>query len=312
MNNFELLKRLEPPKEKISMVLDTDTYNEIDDQFALVYALLAPEKIKLEAVYAAPFYADDSLNARSDSPGDGMEKSYKEIVRILEIMKQTDKIPAFRGSREYIKDKKTPVESPAVNDLIKKAMGADKQKPLYVVGIAAATNIASAIIKEPKIIERIVVVWLGGHPHSWHTAFEFNLLQDVKAAQVLFDSGVPLVHVPCKNVAEHLTASVPELDEYIRGNSEIGDYLCDCFSAYSKDHCGWTKEIWDIANIAWLINSDWAYSEIVHSPVLNDNMTWSFDQSRHFIRELKDIRRNMVFKDMFNKLEKYAKGEIKI
>ena len=26
------------------MVLDTDTYNEIDDQFALVYALLCPGK----------------------------------------------------------------------------------------------------------------------------------------------------------------------------------------------------------------------------------------------------------------------------
>ena len=55
------------------MVLDTDTYNEIDDQFALVYALLCPEKLNVEAVYAALF-----TNDRSTGPGDGMEKSYEE------------------------------------------------------------------------------------------------------------------------------------------------------------------------------------------------------------------------------------------
>ena len=61
------------------MVLDTDTYNEIDDQFALVYALLCPEKLNVEAVYAAPF-----TNDRSTRPGDRMEKSYEEILRLLE------------------------------------------------------------------------------------------------------------------------------------------------------------------------------------------------------------------------------------
>ena len=46
------------------MVLDTDTYNEIDDQFALVYALLCPEKLNVEAVYAALFTNDRSTGAR--------------------------------------------------------------------------------------------------------------------------------------------------------------------------------------------------------------------------------------------------------
>ena len=50
------------------MVLDTDTYNEIDDQYALAQVLLSPEDVTVEAVYAAPFH-----NARSTGPGDGME-----------------------------------------------------------------------------------------------------------------------------------------------------------------------------------------------------------------------------------------------
>ena len=64
-------QRLAYPPGKIRMVLDTDTYNEIDDQFAVVYALLSPELLKVEAIYAAPFSNDNS-----SGPGDGMEKSY--------------------------------------------------------------------------------------------------------------------------------------------------------------------------------------------------------------------------------------------
>jgi hypothetical protein len=74
------LKQLKAPTGKIRMVLDTDTYNEVDDQFALAYAFLSKEKVQLEAVYAAPF-----LNSRSKSPADGMEKSYEEILRLLNM-----------------------------------------------------------------------------------------------------------------------------------------------------------------------------------------------------------------------------------
>lgn len=74
MEESSRLKRLEPPKAKVRMVFDTDTYNEIDDHFALAYACLPKEKVQMEAVYSAPFF-----NKRSSSAGDGMGKSYQEI-----------------------------------------------------------------------------------------------------------------------------------------------------------------------------------------------------------------------------------------
>ena len=90
--------RIEPPAaagtpQASRMVLDTDTYNEIDDQFALTYALLSPEALTLEAIYAAPFH-----NARSTGPGDGMEKSYQEILRLLAFLGRPAEGFAFRGS----------------------------------------------------------------------------------------------------------------------------------------------------------------------------------------------------------------------
>ena len=89
--------RLQHPRRKVRVVLDTDTYNEIDDQFALTYALLSPEQMTVEAVYAAPFH-----NNRSDSPADGMEKSYQEILRLLNFLGRSADGFAFRGSTAYL------------------------------------------------------------------------------------------------------------------------------------------------------------------------------------------------------------------
>ena len=113
----ELVRRLQPPKGKVDMVLDTDTYNEVDDQFALSYALLSPEKLNVQAIYAAPFYND-----RSDGPKDGMEKSCGEILRLLDRLGVDPEGRVFRGSESYLPDGRTPVDSPAARDLVARAM----------------------------------------------------------------------------------------------------------------------------------------------------------------------------------------------
>ena len=70
------------PREKVDVVLDTDAFNETDDQFAIAYMLAAPEKLRIRALCAAPFF-----NAHSSSPADGMEKSYQEILKIFRMLK---------------------------------------------------------------------------------------------------------------------------------------------------------------------------------------------------------------------------------
>ncbi len=91
------VRLLQPPKGKVKAVLDTDTFNEIDDQFAVVYALLSPEKIDLQAIYAAPYF-----NEKSTGPRDGMEKSYEEIHRILTRMNVQKENFVFKGSDRYL------------------------------------------------------------------------------------------------------------------------------------------------------------------------------------------------------------------
>ena len=291
-----LLKRLAPPAGKIRMVLDTDTYNEIDDQFALVYALCSKDRMDVEAIYAAPYFND-----RSTGPKDGMEKSYEEILQLLTRMNVSHEGFVFKGSESYLPGAFTPCPSAAAEDLVKRAM-ASGDEPLYVAAIGAITNVASAILMEPKIIEKIVVVWLGGHAPYWPTAHEFNQSQDIHASRLLFDCGVPFIQIPCHPVASHLTTTVPELELHYPKMGAVGKYLIDSFKGYSSDHFAWSKEIWDLSAIAWLVNDSWVPSDIIHSPILTDQNTYSQDPSRHFIRVARQLDRNAIFRDVFNKL----------
>ena len=292
------LARLQPPAGKVRIVLDTDTYNEVDDQFALVYALLSPDKIQMDAIYAAPYFND-----RSSGPADGMEKSYEEILRLLKLMKISPDGWVYRGSTGYLDAGLKPQESDAARNLIERALASPIDDPLYVVAIGAITNVASAILMEPQIIERIVLVWLGGHALYWPHTREFNLVQDVPAARVVFDCGVPLVHIPCFGVTTHLHTTIPELEAHVSGHSALGDYLVDIVKGYHDDHLGWSKVIWDVATIAYLIDASWTPTDLVHSPVLTDQVTWSVDHSRHFIRSANYIHRDPIFRDLFTKLK---------
>lgn len=293
------LKRLEPPTGKVRMVLDTDTYNEIDDQFALVYALLSADKLKLEAVYAAPYF-----NKRSVSAGDGMEKSYNEILRLLKMVGKSPEGFAYRGSDRYLEDKSRPVQSDAVRDLISKALSSSENDPLYVVTVGCITNIASAILIEPKIIEKIVIVWLGGNGLDWPGQKEFNLMQDVKAAQVVLNSGVPVVIMPCNPVVSHFHTTIPELEYYLKGKNQVSDYLLSSTIEYSEGHKTWSKVIWDVTAVAWLVNPSWIPTNLVHSPILTDQVTYSTDMSRHFIRMATSLNRDAIFGDLFGKIAK--------
>ena len=293
------LKQLEPPSGKVRMVLDTDTYNEIDDQFALAYAYLSKDNIQLEAVYAAPFH-----NSRSEGPGDGMEKSYQEILKLLDMLGGSPDRFAFRGSDRYLSDISNPVRSEAALHLVDKAMKSSPDDPLYVVPVGCITNIASAILIEPKIIDNIVVVWLGGNGLNWPHQKEFNLKQDVLAAQVVFNSGVPLVIMPCRPVVSHFHTTIPELGHYLKDKNELSDYLYDIVVDYSQGRDAWSKVIWDVTAVAWLINPGWISTNLVHSPVLTDQVTYSVDRSRHFIRMAQSLNRDAIFRDLFSKLTK--------
>lgn len=303
MDNHEAIRRkLDwPAMSPVDVVLDTDTYNEIDDQFALVHALLSPERINLQAVYAAPFH-----NQRSQSAGNGMHKSYDEIIRILQMLGRDPSL-ALRGSDRWMESPGDSAVSDARDDLTERARSRPEGEPLYVVAIGAITNIASALAAAPDIREKIVVLWLGGQPLYWSSAHEFNLAGDKIASRFILNCGVPLVLFPCSLVAEALRTTLAEMERLLDGSGQVGNYLCEIYRTYESCDLtapGASKVIWDLAPIGWLIRADWARTSIVPSPVLTDDCTWQYDADRHPIRLAEQVHRDGIFADLFSKVRR--------
>ena len=294
------IKKLERPTGKIDVILDTDAYNEIDDQFAIAYMLANRDKLNVKAIFAAPF-----TNSKSTGPKDGMEKSYNEIKKVLALIEDTENIDVFKGSENYLKDEKTPEISPAAEHLVKLAEQYDSNKPLYVVGIGAITNIASAILINPEIMEKIVVVWLGGHALHWPDTKEFNLYQDVAAARIIFGCGAPFVQLPCMGVVSSFTFSEADLTYWLLGKNKICDYLArntiDEASSYAKGK-PWTRVIWDVTGIAWLIDGKFFSERLERSPIPEYDGYYALNGNRHFIKYIYHVNRDALAEDLFNKL----------
>ena len=289
---------MECPGGPVDIVIDSDTYNEIDDQFAIAYAISAPEKIRVRALYAAPF-----TNERSTGPADGMEKSYQEILKLLSLAGRTGCYPVFHGSDRYLQDERTPVHSEAAEDLVRRAEHYTPEKPLYVVAIGAITNIASALLMNPGITQKIVVVWLGCNAPHWPDNMEFNCKQDVAAARIVLGSGVPLILLPCMGVVSAFTTTGPELEYWLRGKNALCDYLVDhtieAAEEYAKGKV-WSRVIWDVTAVGWLLNdgSRLMLDRLVPVPIPEYDHHFTQDAARPLCRMVYHIHRDALFADL--------------
>lgn len=352
---------LRPPSGRVRCVIDTDTRNEIDDQYALAWAFLSRDKLQIEGIYAAPYSFQErvneqraaerirqhgatsaaekaflaqhidllqqldeaGINVNDDrqmdpqgtvlvSPGQGMELSYQEILKVCDKLDVDFADHVFRGSDRYLASADEPVESDAVAHLIETAKTATVDDPLQVVAIGAVTNIAAALLLAPEIIESIVVSWTAGYPTTVMDVVQpsFNMEQDVPASQLLFDSGIPLVYLPGFHVGAQLGLSLPEVETWVRGKGSIGDYLHWLYINNPHhprhgfvDHFARSWIMWDLINFAWLINPAWTPTYLTDAPYLSADCRWyRQSQPRHPMREALDINRDAIYRDFFGKL----------
>ena len=348
--------RLAPPKRAPRLVIDTDAANEIDDPFAIAWALLSPQQMQVLGVYAAPFSFEhrrrEMLRARHarskpassppedvellrhhaarleyferkgwdiehvdwpvfNPPGNGMERSFAEILTVFRALRLDSDRLAFRGSTGYLASLEEPLQSDAVHHLIATARASPPDEPLYVAAMGCVTNVASALLLAPDIVERIVVIWTSGFPsHAPHINYAFNLEQDMLASKVLLDSGVPLVYLPGYHVGAQLRLSLPDIEEYIKGRGAIGDHLHHLYThnplwklAGIESFYAHSWVIWDVITIAWLIDAQWVPSELVRTPLLGADRRWRRGAGRHLMREAYAVARDAIFGDFFRKLE---------
>lgn len=287
---------------KWDIVVDTDTFNEVDDQFALAYLLASDCNIR--AIYAAPF-----LNTTVQTPAEGMERSYNEISKILSLTGRLD-VPAYKGSSTYLPSDTEYVESEAARHLVELSREYSADHRLQVVAIAAITNVASAILMDPSICDRIRVIWLGGNMAGFWSPCEFNLHQDPAAARVLYGSKVPVVSLPCGGVVSDFLTTSPELHFWLDNQNKVCDYLLETIEGFMTKRANntpWSRVLWDVVAAAYLFNeNDWFMrSQIKKAPYVTDDLTVTYPAEGKNIECVFEIFRDRIYQDMVQKLRKY-------
>lgn len=258
----DALQRLDPPSGPARLLIDTDTANEIDDQFAIAWALFRPDRLKIEAITAEPFSfrhhipelkaAEAALRAGTGhkehllggfqgwirrlhdqgrsvddlnlvGPAEGMDLSHAEILRVCDACGVTP--PVYRGAHRYSTTDGDVVWSDAAEAIVDLAKSGDA--PLYIAAMGCVTNIAAALWRAPEIADRIVVIWTSAYPtHAPHSIRpSLNLVQDVPSSRALFGPRVPLVYLPGYHIGAQLKISLPEMERFVAPRGRIGALL---------------------------------------------------------------------------------------
>lgn len=276
----------------MKVILDTDTYNEADDQFALAYLLKAKDIFDVQAITIAPFKHSRWEKSVSES----VDASYEEACKIYDYLGIKDKSNIYKGSRDYLKN-----GYDETNEAVEKIIEISKSNnKIYILAIGCLTNIALAIKKAPSIIKNIEIVWLGSN-FLFGNNQDFNFRQDVEAVKVVLESKVKVTIMPCSPITSNLMTSIYELEHELKGKNELCNYLCHKFY-HRLGHTMKRWPLWDISVIAYMINKEWFKTMEISCPIINDDNTFKFTKDRHKITFVKYLNANMIFDDLFRKL----------
>lgn len=289
-----------PREHKARVIVNTDAKNEADDQYAIVHALLTPS-FDIEGVIPAHF---------GDRRGPGsLEASHAEVIKLLRLMGLEGEVRVEPGARGALPDEKTPVPSPGAQLIIEEGMR-DDPRPLHVAFYGPLTDMASALLMEPRLEGRnIRVVWIGGG--EWPTGgSEFNLSNDVVAANVVMKSQVELWQIP-RSVYRTMPVSYAELMEKVYPHGPLGRYLVEQLLEFNKDHNPWMeyRSLGDSPAVGVIMYpdcGDWSWRP---APEITSEMTYRHTGKHRPIRVYESIDSRFILEDFFAKLAQFARRQ---
>ena len=280
------------------VILNTDANNEIDDQMAIVHALLSPE-LKIEGIVAAHYGKKKDKNS--------LEKSYEEILHLLKLMDMEDEVTVVKGAAEAMKDHNTPQKSEGAEFTIERALAEDEDDPLYVPYLGPITDMASAYLMEPKIAENTITQWIGG---GWwpNGGPEFNCGNDWIAGDVMFQSEMPLIQYS-RATYRMMRVGVAEMERYVMGKGAIGDYLTAIFKQWRinspEPRTWWVYG--DSPAIGTLINPDWGCYTTASAPRINEDLMYEHVDSDYDIELCVEVTAGEIFDDFYEKLDQFSR-----
>jgi hypothetical protein len=209
------------------IIIDNDFGGDPDGLFELVQHLLSPS-VEIRAIIGSHLRPGDGFDPSKETATHAKQK----IEEVLSIMNMSNKYPVYQGSNFPLENDSTPQQSDAANAIVKEAMRDDTKLPLYIVCGAGLTDLASAYLLEPKIANRLTLIWIGGPeypelatPPPGYTTMEYNLGIDLKAGQVVFNkSSIPIWQIP-RNVYRQVMLPYSSLLLKVKPEGKIGAYL---------------------------------------------------------------------------------------
>jgi len=280
-----------PAGQAMRVIIDTDAKNEIDDQYAIALAILSPERFSIEGFVGANFD-----NARGGP--DGVAKSVAEVELVLEKAGMAGRWPVLPGSHP-MRYQFEPSPSAGVDYIIERAMAGSPDDPLWVVGLGAATDMASAFLKEPRIADRVVAFW---HFRTrWpEKCYNFNVIGDVRAARILFHSPLPFVLF---DTGTYLRLPMAESERELAPYGALGSYLHEYRHA-SPSFSDARKGFFDLGDIAALADPSLACWDEVECPEVGWDLGYDFTRPKGRILRCYHVDRDRTFGLLFDRIQR--------
>ena len=283
-----------PAEKQCRVIVDTDAANEGDDQFAVIQAMLSP-KFENVGFIAAHFGREGS-----------MEASFQELQRVFQAASCPFTDLIRHGAPCALPAVSEAVPSDGASLIVEEAMK-DDPRHLYVLFLGLLTDLASAYLMEPRIAGRLTAIWIGGGTYP-RGGREFNLGNDINAANAVFSSGIELWQVP-KDVYEMMPVSLAELEYRLLG-SDLGTYLFNRLMDETYRECTITNafrtgETWVLGDSPAvglvLYEHRWEY-DLINAPAIGKDMEYIRSDENRPIRVYRRIDSRLILEDMYAKI----------
>lgn len=286
-----------PECKKKRVIIDTDAKNEVDDQFAIAQAVLS-QSLDIRGIVAAHFGTE-----RTDT---SMQESYEEIWRVLSLMNLEDRFRVFKGAEKALENETGPIISEGAEFIVEEAM--KEEGPLYIACMGAITNVASAILMEPAILKKdIKIIWIGGGDYP-DGRWEYNLKNDINAANVVFKSGIEIWQIP-RDIYRMMPVSFAELYHHVYPCGKIGEYLTTNVVDFNNADASRPTEyriLGDSPSVGIMLYEDCGRWRSQKRPYFNPDMTYNYSGDYGDIRVYEDIDSRFILEDLYAKLKDYS------
>jgi inosine-uridine nucleoside N-ribohydrolase len=291
--------------DQARVVLDCDTANEVDDQFAIAHALGLPE-VTLDVRGVISVH-------NTTAHGPGSRDMYQEEAERVVALCASD-VPCIPGAERPMESREEPVPSAGLEFLVEEA----RLSPLTVIATGPATDVASLFLAAPESRENVRVVWLGGFGDEasyrvWQNRMgELNGRADISAWRTLLEAPVDLLHIPTWPAPAKILVDPTTFGEELRAlGRPVASYLAEILQLWTAEHggqLGGGKELWDLACVAAVADPGAITSGPVAVPTLDAAGAHDFTQPGREVDVVWDLDERRVLAGLMGTLARHPES----